>query len=134
MKRALIATFLEMFSEKYVPPHLRRVYPAAFSLFIAAAAIFLNIGTSYVENYFGLLMDAYAFAVAGMLFVGWAANKQRWTINGFWCSTGLWTAVFISVVTSVRAVEPLLFGGGLSLAMINLSLGAWLLMRKDPNE
>ena len=134
MKKALKRTWIELFSGEYVPPHLRRVYPSAFSLFLATMGVAVVPGSQQLGIFLGSAFDIVAWVIAILLFFGWAMPKQSITQYGFWLGAGFWTAVFFSICFTISDIETLIFTGGVSLAMVNLAIGAWVLMRKDPNE
>lgn len=125
-----LRTRLSRFSARWVPPHLRRTYPADFTLFLAL----LGLMAWYTppNTWQSAFIVGSAGAGAVFLFVGWLFDAPSQTRTGALVSTAVWAAQ-LAYSLSIPLVDTIGPFADLAvtlscLAFINLSVGVWALL------
>lgn len=118
-----------------VPPHLRRTYPADFTLFLSS--IVLALFYLPPSNPAAGILVAAGLTAAALLLAGWAVDSPRATSNGAALSFGMWLG---------QLVYLLYFGTGTmsgtayaafvlsAVGSANLGLGVWLFANGETKQ
>jgi len=115
-----------------VPPHLRRTYPADFTLFLSS--IVLALFYLPPSNPASAALVVAGGVAALLLLFGWGADSHVATRNGAALSFGMWTGQFVYLlwVGPHDLTGPAYTAFLLSaIGSANLGLGVWLFVNGE---
>lgn len=117
----------------FIPHHLRRGYPAVLSLLLMTFSA--EWWREFSNPYCLAVIWVWAGLAVALLGYGWLFNSKNVMWHGTWVASGFWGVQLSMVVYSgfsnawpEESIVMLLE----ALAMLNLSIGIWVLMRMDP--
>jgi hypothetical protein len=122
---------------RFVPFHLRRTYPADFSVFLGLVALAVTEGWNDegLVNVASHIIGVAAAIAAILLVAGWLWDSRRMTYEGAWLAVGVWTAELVEAAITHDVYSPVWwFVVLISISMVNLAVGVWWFVRGTNKE
>lgn len=94
-----ITTAWRRWEREHIPPHLARLYPSDFSLFLLNLALFLLVLGGNDPGWFIAVVGGFAGGSALLLFHGWLLGRARDTIAGAVLAALVWCVVGAHLLT-----------------------------------
>lgn len=115
-----------------VPHHLRGIWPAVLILAATTLSAEWWGGIGHSDAY-RIVVQVWAAAVVGLLFLGWVTDTANLTWHGAWLSTGFWAVQLCDITLLARSGQQELNVVAVlqALAMLSLSLAVWIIMRLE---